>query len=43
MKFLYKIILDFYEEIEKEMRKEGRVYALKYYIKEVRPVFIFQL
>jgi hypothetical protein len=40
MKFLYRIILDLYEEIEKEMRKQGRVYALKYYIKEVL-VFVF--
>ncbi|XP_045827317.1 probable terpene synthase 2 [Trifolium pratense] len=34
MKFLYRIILDLYEEIEKEMKKEGRIYALKYYVKE---------
>lgn len=40
MKFLYKIILDLYEEIEQEMKKEGRQYALNYYVKEVR-LFVF--
>ncbi|XP_058742872.1 probable terpene synthase 2 [Vicia villosa] len=31
MKFLYTIIYDHYKEIEEEMIKEGRVYALNYY------------
>jgi hypothetical protein len=35
MKFLYKLILDLYEEIKHEMRKEGREYAPNYYAKEV--------
>ncbi|RHN65690.1 putative lyase [Medicago truncatula] len=34
MKFLYVIILDLYKEIEQEMKKEGREYALNYYVKE---------
>jgi len=34
MKHLYKINFDFYEEMEKEMIKEGRVYAMDYYKKE---------
>jgi len=40
MKILYKIILDLYKEIEQKMRREGRVYALKYFVKEVR-IFFF--
>ncbi|CAJ2633819.1 unnamed protein product [Trifolium pratense] len=36
MKFLYRIILDLYEEIEQEMRNNGRVYALNYYVKELK-------
>ena len=40
MKFLYKTILDLYEEIEVEMRKERKLYALTYYVKEVRVVFL---
>jgi hypothetical protein len=35
MKFLYKLILDLYEEVKNEMRKEGREYAPNYYAKEV--------
>jgi (-)-germacrene D synthase len=42
MKFLYRIILDLYEEIEQEMKKNGRVYALNYHVKEVR-FFFFNL
>ncbi|XP_058745032.1 probable terpene synthase 2 [Vicia villosa] len=40
MKFLYKIIFDLYIEIEEEMIKEGRVYALNYYKNEVWFFFI---
>ncbi|WJX64897.1 (-)-germacrene D synthase [Trifolium repens] len=36
MKFLYRIILDLYEEIEQEMKKNGRVYALNYHVKELK-------
>lgn len=39
MRFLYKVILDLYEEIEVETRKERKEYALTYYVKEVRVVF----
>lgn len=35
MKILYTTTLELYEEIEQEMRNEGRVYALNYYVKEV--------
>jgi hypothetical protein len=35
MQFLYKIVLDFYEEIVQKMTSDGRVYALNYYVKEV--------
>jgi hypothetical protein len=42
MKFLYRIILDLYEEIEQEMKNNGRVYALNYHVKEVC-LFIFLL
>ncbi|KAK2431889.1 putative terpene synthase [Trifolium repens] len=34
MKFLYKLILDLYEEVKNEMRKEGREYAPNCYAKE---------
>jgi len=30
------IILDLYKEIEQEVKKEGREYALIYYVKEVQ-------
>ncbi|CAJ2652664.1 (-)-germacrene D synthase-like [Trifolium pratense] len=36
MKFLYRTILDFYEEIEVDMRNEGRGYVLNYYKKEFK-------
>lgn len=42
MKFLYKIVLDLYKEIEQEMKKEGREYVLNYYTKEVWD-FVFLL
>ncbi|GAU23762.1 hypothetical protein TSUD_128670 [Trifolium subterraneum] len=35
MKILYKSFLTVYEEIEQEMSKEGRIYTLTYYKKEV--------
>jgi len=40
MKFLYRITLDLYEEIEQEMQKSGRTYAINYYKKAV---WIFRL
>jgi len=40
MKFLYRIVLDLYGQIEQEMRNNnGREYALNYQIKEVRVFF----
>jgi (-)-germacrene D synthase len=39
MKFLYKPLLDVYEEIEQEVKKEGRVYAINHFLKEVRVLF----
>jgi len=35
MQLCYKAILDVYEEIEQEMRKQGKVYLMKYAKKEV--------
>lgn len=35
MKPIYRSFLTVYEEIEKEMRKEGRIYTLDYYKAEV--------
>jgi len=35
MQVCYKAILDVYEEIEQEMRKQGKVYCIKYVKKEV--------
>lgn len=35
-KLLYKSLLDVYEEIEQEMKKEGREYTLDPFLKEVR-------
>jgi hypothetical protein len=35
MKILYTSVLTVYEEIEQEMSKEGRIYTLTYYKKEV--------
>lgn len=40
MKFLYKITLDLYEEIEQEMQKSGRAYTINYYKKAVW-IFVF--
>ncbi|CAJ2652662.1 unnamed protein product [Trifolium pratense] len=34
MKFLYRTILDLYEEIQEDMKNEGRVYVSNYYKKE---------
>ncbi|KAK7342588.1 hypothetical protein VNO80_25543 [Phaseolus coccineus] len=36
MQLCYKAILDVYEEIEKEMRKQGKVYFMKYAKKEMK-------
>ena len=35
MQLCYRAILDVYEEIEQEMRKQGKVYFMKYAKKEV--------
>ncbi|XP_027911836.1 (-)-germacrene D synthase-like [Vigna unguiculata] len=36
MQVCYKAILDVYEEIEQEMRKQGKVYCIKYVKKEMK-------
>jgi hypothetical protein len=35
MQIPYKMVLDLSEEIEQKMTRDGRVYALNYYVKEV--------
>jgi len=35
MKLIYISVLKVLEEVEEDMTKEGRLYTLKYYIKEV--------
>jgi len=40
MQVCYKAILDVYEEIEQEMRKQRKVFSIKYVKKEVKLQFI---
>jgi len=35
MKLIYGALWNVFEEIEQEMRKEGKLYTMKYFIKEV--------
>ncbi|XP_004497487.1 probable terpene synthase 2 [Cicer arietinum] len=38
MKILYKSLLNVYEEIEQEMRKEERIYTLNYFVKDFKKI-----
>ncbi|XLR36264.1 hypothetical protein S83_064164 [Arachis hypogaea] len=40
MKLIYESLIKIFEEVERELEKQGRGYCIKYSIKEVRPFFL---